>query len=330
MRRAVTRRLAMTGAATSVVLGIQAARAAGSSLPSTPSLLVAGPAGSPADQWAQVIAGPLGAALQGQAGASLAAENVGGGDGVTGVNQYQARTAPDGATALLMPGAALMAWLVGDTRVRFDAGTWAPLWGATTGSIVVTRGPLIAGRAVRVAVPDLGEPGLEAVLALELMGLVPIPVTGSGRDEVDAVYLHGAAAHETLAGTGFTPAFSLTGRPGRDPAFPNLPQAAELFTPASSANSVAIAQFQGVSAAASIDVALVLPAVAPATVLAWWRHGCAQMDDAPAVRAAAVAGNVRQDDAGQIATQLSCVALDMPAMLSLRQRLADRYHWRPR
>lgn len=330
----MTRRLAMTGAATSVVtsvtLGLQGAQAAGSSLPATPSLLVAGPAGSSVDRWSQLISGPLGAALQGQAGASLASENVGGADGVTGVNQYQARTAPDGATALLMPGAALMAWLVGDTRVRFDVGTWAPLWGATTGSIVATRAPLVTGRAIRIAMPDLGGPGLEAVLALELMGLEPIPVTGSGREEVDAIYLHGPAAHETLAGTGFTPAFSLTGRPGRDPAFLNLPQAAELFTPALAANLEAVAVFEGASAAASVNVAMVLPAVAPATVLAWWRHGCAQMDDAPAVRAAAVVAKVRQDEGGQIATQLSCVALDMPAMLSLRRRLADRYHWRPR
>lgn len=331
----MTRRQAMAGVAISaglelgLELGLGTARAAGSSLPATPSVFVAGPAGGVVDQWATLIAGPMGIALQGPSAPPLASETVGGADGVTGVNQFQARTAPDGATALLMPGAALMAWLVGDTRVRFDVGTWAPLWGATTGAFVATRAPLVAGRALRVAVPGVGGPGLEALLALELMGIDAIPMIGRSHGEVDAVYLRGGIARDPLAAAGFVPAFSLTGRPGRDPAFPDLPQAAELFTPARATDREAIAVFQAVSAAASIEVALVMPAVVPAAVLAWWRHGCAQMDDAAAVRAAALSASVRQDDAGQIATQLSCVALDMTAMLSLRTRLAERYHWRP-
>lgn len=332
MRRSMTRRHAMAGVAFSATLGLRPLRAAGSNLPATPSLFVAGPAGSPVDRWAGLIAEPLGAGLAGQpspGGAALPHENVGGADGVTGVNQFQARTAPDGATALLMPGAALMAWLVGDTRVRFDVGTWAPLWGVTTRAIVATRAPLVSGRPLRLALPAIGGPGLEALLALELMGIEPVAVTGRGRDEVDAVYLRGAAAHESLTGSGFRAAFALSDRPGRDPAMPDLPIAAELFMPSQAANPERTAAFQAVAAAAAIEVALVMPGVSPATVLAWWRRGCAQMDDAPAIRAATAAALLQQDDAGQIATQLSRVALDMPAMLSLRTRLAERYHWRP-
>ncbi|RYE92881.1 MAG: hypothetical protein EOO78_28070 [Oxalobacteraceae bacterium] len=236
---------------------------------------------------------------------------------------------PDGTMALLVPGAALMAWLVGDTRVRFDIGTWAPLWGVTTEAVVATRAQLKPGHPVRVAVSGIGGPGLEALLALELMGIEAIPVIGGSPDEVDAVYLRGAAAHDPLPAPGFAPAFSLGGRPGREPAFPDLPQAADLFAPALAANREAVEMFQAVSAAASIEVALVLPAVVPATVLAWWRHGCVQMDDAPAMRAAVASASVRQDDAGQIATQLAAVALDMPAMLALRIHLVERYRWRP-
>ncbi len=328
MRRAMTRRQAMAGAALSAGLGLGAARAAGSSLPATPSLLVAGPAGGLADQWASLIAGPLGAALHGAGGPPLPRDTVGGADGVTGINQFQARTAPDGSTALLLPGAALMAWLVGDTRVRFDVGNWAPLWGATTGAILATRVPLIPGQSLRVSVSGIGEPGLEALLALDLMGIDPVPVIGAGQSQVDAVYLRGAAARDPMAAPGFAHAFSFAGRSGRDPDFPDLPPATELFMPAQAANRQAVAVFQAVSAAAAVEVALVMPAVVPAAMLAWWRQGCAQMDDAAAVRTAVAGASARQE-AGQIATDLSRVALDGPALLSLRTRLAERFHWRP-
>lgn len=329
MRRAMTRRQAMTGLALLPHLAIGTARAAGSSLPAMPKLCVAGPAGGLADRWAAIIAEPMGTALHGPGATPLPCENIGGADGVTGANQYQARAVPDGTMALLLPGAALMAWLVGDTRVRFDIGTWAPLWGVTTEAVVATRARLETGRAIRVAVSGIGGPGLEALLALELMGVEAIPVIGGSLDEVDAVYLRGAAARDPLSAPGFAPAFSLGGRPGREPAFPDLPQAADLFAPALAAKREAVEMFQAVSAAASIEVALVLPAVVPATALAWWRHGCAQMDDAPAVRATVASAAARQDDAGQIATQLASVALDMPAMLALRIHLVERYRWRP-
>ena len=329
MRLAMTRRQAMASLALSANLTVGVARAAGSSLPATPKLCVAGPAGGLADRWAAVIAEPMGTALHDAGAPPLPYENIGGADGVTGANQYQARAVPDGTMALLLPGAALRAWLVGDTRVRFDIGTLAPLWGVTTQAVVATRARLEPGRAVRVAVSGIDGPGLEALLALELMGIEAIPVIGGRPDEVDAVYLRGAAARDPLSAPGFAPAFSLGGRPGREPAFPDLPQAADLFAPALAANREAVDMFQAVSAAASIEVTLVLPAVVPAAVLAWWRHGCAQMDDAPAVRAAAASAAVRQNDAGQIATQLASVALDMPAMLALRVHLVERYHWRP-
>lgn len=329
MRLAMTRRQAMAGLALSAHLGVGTARAAPSSLPATPKLCVAGPAGGLADRWAAVMAEPMGTALHGPGASPLPCENIGGADGVTGANQYQARAVPDGTMALLLPGAALMAWLVGDTRVRFDIGTWAPLWGVTTEAVVATRARLEPGHPVRVAVSSIGGPGLEALLALDLMGIEAIPVIGGSQDDVDAVYLRGAAARDPLAAPGFAPAFSLGGRPGREPARPDLPQAADLFAPALAANLEAVEMFQAVSAAASIEVALVLPAVVPAAVLGWWRHGCAQMDDAPAVRGAAANASARQDDAGQIATQLAAVTLDMPAMLALRVRLAEHYHWRP-
>ena len=339
MRRSITRRQALVGSAGSAMLALHAgtARAAPSNLPTQPSLLVAGPAGSPIDQWATLIAPPLGHELLGSG--TLACENVGGVDGVTGINQFQARTNPDGATALLLPGAALLAWLAGDTRARFDAGRWAPLWGGTTGAIVATRRPLVPGRTVRVAVQSVAGPELEALLALELMGIdaVPVPVlvpvsapNALRHADIDAVYLRGAAMRQpasVLAGQGWRPAFTLARV--RHPDLPDLPPAHELFLPALLANKDLAAAFHAVTAAASLDLALVLPVVAPATVLAWWRRGCDQLDDESSVREAAAAAQLRQANAGQLAAQLASVTLDTSAMLSLRTLLADRYHFRP-
>ena len=343
MRCSITRRQAIIGSAGAAMLApalqawVPPARATPSSLPAQPSLLVAGPVGSPLDHWADVIAAPLGHQLR--RGGTLAWKNVGGTDGVTGINQFQARTSPDGATALLLPGAALLAWLVGDTRARFDAGGWAPLWGGMTGAMVATRGPLVAGRPVRFAVQSVAGPELEALLALELMGidtvLVPILVPVSAPNalrhaDIDAVYLRGPAMYQqpgALAGQGWQPAFTFSRE--RLSTLADVPPAHSLFLPSRLANKDLAAAFRAVTAAASLDVALVLPAVAPATVLAWWRRGCDQLDDESGVRQAAAAAQLRQTDAGQLAAQLASVTLDMSAMLSLRTLLADRYHFQP-
>lgn len=342
MRQSITRRQALVGSAAATMIPAELAlaaqaRAAPSSLPLQPSLLVAGPVGSPVDHWADVIAPPLGHQLLGSG--ALPWENVGGADGVTGINQFQARTNPDGETALLLPGAALLAWLAGDTRARFDAGQWAPLWGGMTGAIVATRAPLVAGRPVRFAVQSVSGPELQALLALDLMGIevlpVPILVPMSAPNalrhaDIDAVYLRGPAMRQppgALAGQGWRPAFTLSH--ARHPAAPDVPAAHELFLPSRLADQNLIAAFRAVTAAASLDVALVLPAVAPATVLAWWRRGCDQLNDEGEVRDAAAAALLRQADAGQVAAALSSVALDTGAMLALRTLLADRYHFRP-
>ncbi len=334
MRRSITRRQALIGSAGSAALPPwPRAHAAPSSLPAQPTLLVAGPVGSQVDRWADVIAPPLGHQLLGSG--ALAWENVGGADGVTGINQFQARTNPDGATALLLPGAALLAWLAGDRRARFDAGSWAPLWGGLTGAVVATRAPLAPGRPVRLALQSVSGPELEALLAFELMGIeviaVPLPALDAmRRADVDAVYLRGATMRQlegAAAGQGWRPVFALPRAYAG--ALPDVPPAQESFLPARLADKNLVAAFHAVTAAAALDVALVLPAVAPATVLAWWRRGCDQLDDEDAVRRAAAAARLRQADAGQLAAQLASVTLDMGAMLSLRTYLVDRYHFQP-
>ncbi len=97
--------------------------------PATPfadgaTLLVAGPESGATDRWAALLGPALGRGLP--PGTQVHTEAVGGPDGVTGANQFEARTTPDGTTALLLPGSAALAWLVGDPRARFDAAHWMP------------------------------------------------------------------------------------------------------------------------------------------------------------------------------------------------------------
>lgn len=332
MLRPITRRRLLAAAtALSVTTLMCPATAAPASLPAQPSLLVAGPAGSPLSRWAAAIAPALGQSMLGTD--TLGLDTVGGIDGVTGVNQFQARIAPDGATALLLPGTALLAWLVGDSRVRFDAGSWAPLWGGSTTAIVATRAPIGPGATLRMAVGSVAGPELQALIALRMMDIDVIPVAKMAGDplaqrDVDAVYVGSTMSRELLAREGWTPRLALA-PPGVavPPAGP--PSASTLFVPALAADPALAAAFRAVSAAVSLDLALVMPAVAPATVLAWWRRGCEQLDDAASVCDVAARAGVKQADAGAIAAQMSNVALDTGSMLALRTLLAERYHWQP-
>ena len=66
--------------------------------------MIAGPPGGRLDRWADMLVPALSRGLAGRV--PLARRNVGGIDGVTGANQFEARGEPDGSTALLVPGAA--------------------------------------------------------------------------------------------------------------------------------------------------------------------------------------------------------------------------------
>lgn len=341
MLRPMTRRGALAGVAGCFAAG--AARSAPSSLPDAPKILVAGPAGGRVDQWAALIAEPLGRAFQ--QGSALSRQNVGGPDGVTGANQFQARAAPDGATALLVPGAAALSWLTGDSRVRFDAGRWVPLWGADLSAALASRVPLTAGRRVRMALQSVVGPELAALLALDLMGVEVVPVRTDlagvrllERADVDVVLLRGAELrNETadFASLGWTLALGFgaigaNGELARDPSLPNLPIAQELI---GGAHAERVAELslglRAVTTAMKLDLALVLPQLSPAALVAWWRRGCGGLSGAPAVQAEAVRTLVRPIGPGSAAASVSSISVEAPVLLELRRWLAERYQWRP-
>ena len=340
MTRPLTRRCVL-GAASLVVLGAATAAA----FPDGATLLVAGPGGGAVDGWAEWLAPGLGRALP--PGTSVRKDVVGGADGVTGANQFEARTVPDGATALLLPGSAAMAWLVGDPRARFDAAHWVPALAAVTPSLIVGRRGLrdASGARLRIAASDAVGAALPAMLALDLLGVAWEPVFGlSGPaathalavGQVDAVCLHGRMVQEqaaSLAALGAKPLLSFggvdaSGNPQRDPGFPETPELTELLA-ARGADATLVRAWRATAAASELDVAMVLPQLTPASMVALWRRAVAQALGSGAVQAQASAVGVRPLPAPAATASTAALLADAAAQLELRRWLATRLDYRP-
>ena len=340
MTQTITRRLVLGSA-----LAVGAAGPAAPLFPEGATLLVAGPEGGPVDSWAGWLAPSLGRALP--PGTTLRKDVVGGIDGVTGANQFEARTVPDGGTALLLPGSAAMAWLVGDPRARFDVGQWIPALAGVTPGLLMSRSPIVAGaasRPLRIAAAGPAGPELPALLALDLLGVPWIPVFGLAdttangalfAGEVDAVCLHGRRVVEfaqLLGSAGVVPAFSFgsvdeAGRRQRDLAFPTTPDVSEML--ASQAETPLRKAWRATAAASELEVALVLPHLTPAALVALWRRACSQAIDSGPVQEQASAVGVRPLGAPAATASTMATIADSASQLELRNWLATRLNYRP-
>lgn len=300
-------------------------------------LVVAGPSHSATAAWADVLVPALVQTLP--PGIRLSRENVGGADGVTAANQFEARLAPDGASALLLPGAAALAWLIGDPRARFNAAQWVTALTSTTPAVLASRLPLArltAGQVVRVAGNPAGA-ALPALLALELLGALPQAVpTRPDLADADAVVVHGRDLPGQLraaADLGFVPILAVRDRdtgapPGRDPDVPDLPGLGDRLD-ALTRRSLAAALGAAI-AAVRLDTALVLPPLTSPTKVALWRRACAQAAASPTTQAAAARFGIHPDtDAAAVASTAPLALVDAATMLELRQWLAQRFGWRP-
>jgi hypothetical protein len=318
-----------------------AAPPAGASLPDGVALLVAGPPQGRLDRWADLLLPALGRVLPSAARPSpnpspnpslgpVVRSAVGGADGVTGANQFEARVAPDGGTALLLPGSAATAWLVGDPRARFDAAGWVPAWAGLASAVLVSRAPLASGRPLRVGSARPAGPTLPALLALDLLG---IEVTPCDDRTADAVFLSGQGARAAVAlQRGMAPVLTLgaldpAGAWGRDPAFPAVPTAAEAVS--RHAPPALLAALRAASAAALLDAALVLPRLSPANRVALWRRACAEASGTAALANEAAALGVRAAPAPAAAVLMAAVAADVPTLLALRGWLDARWGSQP-
>lgn len=316
-----------------LVAVVRPARAA--PLAEAPTLLVAGPEGGWLDQWAVRLSAALAPGLP--AGTRLQRSAVGGEDGVTGANQFATRMAPDGNTLLLVPGAAALAWQVGDPRARFDAAQWLGVVACTMPAVVVGRGAAWKpGASVRVGMAGPVGPDLPALLGLELAGLTPVPVFGAleagaaaqalSAQTVDAVLLRGrdiSASLGPLAQVGASPLFALTSGEARDPAWLAVPTLAEYAAGRGATPSgELLAAWRGTAAAAQTEYALVLPHLTPAALVALWRQAGNQA--ASAVQET----DTRSMGAPAAHALAQAMAPDVAALLALRGWLAGRLGWK--
>ena len=294
------------------------------------SLLVAGPSGSLVDHWADILAVALGRQLPGRG--PLARKNVGGLDGVTGANRFEASGEPDGSTAMLVPGAAALSWLVGETRARFDPAHWVPLLAGTSRAVLVSRVALQPGRHIRIASLGPVGPELPAFLALSLIGIEASP---SPNASADAMMVQGAgvaAALSAAGNAGMAPVMVMGGMGAdveltRDPMFPTVPTALELV--GGRAQMAMLGALRASILAIQLDAGLVLPQLTPAASVALWRSACAPLLQDPDVLAQAARLETQLVSATKAAACTNAIAGDPAPLLALRHWLATRYDWRP-
>ena len=320
---AVGRRAALLGLAAVSVAASPALEA---------TLLVAGPDGGRLDRWADLVMPGLAGALPGSG--RMTRRTLGGVDGVTGANSFDALVTPDGTTALLAPGSAPLAWLAGDPRAKFDPARWVPVWAALAPAVLLTRAPLTPGRPLRLPALGPAGPALPMLLALNLLGIEAVllpPAAAQSPGEVDAAFLSGpgtAHAAASLAAAGLHPALAL-GTPdgagwGRDPAFPSTPTAVHQVT-ARDAPPALVAALHAASAAVQLDAALVLPALSHAALVSAWHRACSRIASSPDVLTAAAGQGVRSGDPAAAAVMLGAIAGGGPAIPALQHWLSARY-----
>jgi hypothetical protein len=314
----------------------------------TPRLFVAGPSDGALNHWADALLPALEQALPPDT--ALKRVEIGSADGVTAANQFEARGAPDGQTVLLAPGQAPLAWLVGDPRAQFDVAHWVPVIAGNTPGVVVGRPTVLApkGRA-RVAAAGPASLDLAALLGIHLLRGDMEPVFGLlepdaahsafAQGAVDALLVHGHRVPEQVAAltaVGAQPLFTLgvfddDGRLMRDPAFPALPDFAEICVTCTGnkPNGPLYEAWCAAAAAVQLEFGLVLPQLTPAAMVALWRRAGSDAVAALGVQATAANVNVRPLAGLGATANTTALAAGVPALVELRRWLASRFNWRP-
>ncbi|MDE1897306.1 MAG: hypothetical protein KGH91_09535, partial [Rhodospirillales bacterium] len=314
-------------------------------------LLVAGPDGGQTSRWGNAFALAVANAYPGTP--NIVAEPVGGLDGVTGANRLDALLVPDGRSAAILPGAALLAFITGDSRVHYDPTHWTPVLAGFNSGVLMLRAPagstptlatLQKMAPLRIGVAQTQSGDLAALLALARLGVATAPVFGlHGSTEktrafiggaVDAVFISGEGVPEDitpLIASGAVPAFCLGapgpgGVTGPDPLFPGL-ALASAFGPAVS--PLLGTAYEAAAAAARVDFLLVLPRLTDPSAVALWRSAAQQAASSQAVTAAAAASSISLQPAPVLAnvlTALANVPAEQPQLLAF---LAKNYGWQP-
>jgi hypothetical protein len=314
------------------------------------ALLVGGPDGQLISRWADALALGMGPYFPGLP--QIVTQAAGGLDGVTGANHLDTLVVPDGKTAAILPGAALIAWLMGDSRVHFDPTRWVPVLAGGSSGVLVARLPangvadyaaLNALAPLRLAVDEPQSNDLAALLALGRMRVAAAPVFGLRAPderlaafvagEVDAVLLSGENVPDDLAAlsaNGGAAFFSLgaetpAGSAGPDPLFPALPDALGFAGAGSPLDNA----YRAAAAAVRLDFFMVLPKLTDPSQVALWRQAAASGVAAPAIAAAADASAVAMQDHGVLSSALAAMSLGAADQASLLAFLQTKFGWQP-
>jgi hypothetical protein len=315
------------------------------------SLLVAGPAGELISRWGNACGLAMAANFPGAP--EIVPQADGGLDGVTGANTLDALVVPDGNTAAILPGAALIAWLTGDPRVHFDPTRWVPVMAGCGSGVLVVRAAggtpmtldnLRAMAPLRLAADAPQSNDLAALLALERMGVRTAPVFGLHCTETktkafingdaDAVFLAGEGVPEDvapLAANQGVPVFSLGALGGdggitADPLFPALPDAVGFSGLAASPLD---ALYYAAAAAARLDFLMVLPRLTDSSAVAQWRAAAAGGVAAPAMADAASASSITLGTSPTAASALLTISAAQSHQAGLQAFLVQRFGWQP-
>lgn len=310
------------------------------------NLLVAGPDGEQTSRWGNACALAMSPGFPGMP--DIIPQPAGGLDGVTGANQLDALVVPDGETAAILPGAALIAWMTGDTRVHFDPTHWAPILSGTNAGVLVARlngaAPSVTSlqkfSPLRLAADSPHSGDLAALLALQCLNIQAAAVFGlRGTDaktrafiagEVDAVFLYGEGVPEDiapLAANGGVPVFctgqlDATGATLPDPLLPGIP---DLKSFAGACPSPLITAYQAAAAAARLDFFMVLPRLIDPGALAAWRRAGDVATTSTALAAAASASSVTLQTAAVTAANLAALDLSLTDQTGLQAFIAQRF-----
>ncbi|HEY3846638.1 MAG TPA: hypothetical protein VGL95_05950, partial [Acetobacteraceae bacterium] len=278
----------------------------------SPRLFVAGPSDGTLNRWADALLPALEQSLL--ADTPIHRVEIGSADGVTGANQFEVRGAPDGLTAMLAPGLAALAWMVGDPRAQFDVAHWVPVMAGMSTAMVVGRATVLApGGRARVAAASPASADLAALLGLHLLGAKMEPVFGLAWPEsarsaysqgvVDAVLLRGHGVPEqfaALSAVGAQPLFTFgalddAGHVSREPAYPAVPNFAELYAAriGSTPSDPLCNAWSAAAAATQLEFGLVLPQLTPAAMVALWRRAGVDAVASLGVQATAATVDVR-------------------------------------
>lgn len=350
----LSRRMAL-GCALSGLYSLSAARAApglrydiAANLPgdgqSPAPLIVAGIADSQCGHWASVLAPLLADALQYAAPFTLTTTT--GWDGVTGANlfdiQQEQAVPPSG---IIAPGTVVLAALTGDSRVHYDYLRWVPTFISQQPTVAVGKAALhrsfagfLKGQPLRVGVSRYGGAELPTVLALDLLSLRPLPITGFATPDaaidalragtVDVIQLPFDADYNNriaaLQDDDFLPLFanapphSAFQNHGLPLDFATVYRQERHRVPA----GLLYNAWAATAAAVSMKAGLMLPILSPPATVARWRHAC------QAAAAAQEARDHARDENQTMLTGAACISAyaemspDISVIMALRRWIA--------